>query len=57
MGGLSRKRTQARIVKKSRKATQKKGLNIQNLPANIREHWQKDKSVTENFEDMGLSLN
>ena len=57
MGGLTRKRKQARIVKKVRRATQKKGINIANLPDGIKEIWDTKKSVADNFKDMGLSLN
>jgi len=39
MGGLSRKRKIPRVVKKVRKATQKKGLNQALLPEGIRKHW------------------
>lgn len=57
MGGLTRKRRQARIVKKVRTATQKKGVNVMNLPTGIREQWDKNKSVTDNFKELGLSTN
>jgi hypothetical protein len=57
MGGLTRKRKQSRIVKKVKRATQKKGINIANLPDGVKEIWDTAKSVGDNFKDMGLSLN
>jgi hypothetical protein len=56
MGGLSRKRKQPRIVKKSRKASQKKGLNEALLPKGIKQHWNSNLTVKENFAALGLSL-
>lgn len=56
MGGLSRKRTQARIVKKVKKASQKKGLHIALLPEGMRKHWDKNLTVKENYQNLGLSF-
>lgn len=57
MGGLSRKRKIPRIVKKSKKPSQKKGINQAHLPEGIRKHWQASLSVKENFKALGLALN
>lgn len=56
MGGLSRKRKQARLVKKVRKASQKRGLNLALLPEGIRKHWTDELSVKDNFKQLGLTL-
>ena len=56
MGGLSRKRKIPRVVKKSRNPKQKKGINVFSLPEGMRRHWDKNLSVRENFEHMGLQL-
>ena len=56
MGGLSRKRKQPRIVKKSRKASQKKGLNKALLPEGMRKNWNKNLTVKENYKALGLSF-
>jgi hypothetical protein len=40
-----------------RKPSNKKGINIAVLPKEIREVWTANKTVAENFKDLGLSLN
>ncbi|CDW86839.1 UNKNOWN [Stylonychia lemnae] len=56
MGLLSRRRKQPRIVKK-KKVNGPKKISLNQLDPNIRRHWDKKKSVQENFQHMGLTYN
>ena len=56
MGGLSRKRTIPRIVKK-RKPKSNKNINANRLDPLIREQWDQSKTLKQNFSDLGLALN
>lgn len=56
MGKLTRKRTQARIVKKSRRPIAKGNApNLEKLPMSLRPHWDKNLSVTKNYERLGIN--
>ena len=54
MGGLSRKRLKARVVKKSRNQKQKKGLNVAQLPPGLKKHWEPELTIRENYAKLGL---
>ena len=54
MGGLSRKRTIPRIVKKVRRVQSNSATH---LPISYRNKWDQKKSISENFAKLGLKLN
>eukprot|EP00347_Sterkiella_histriomuscorum_P008176 403346091 len=56
MGLLSRRRKVARIVKKKKISGSKK-IQINQLHPTMRKHWDRKKSVQENFASMGLTYN
>ena len=56
MGGLSRKRTQSRIVKKSRPKSVKRICKTQ-VPTLLKDKWDQKKSLNENYAALGLKLN
>ena len=55
MGGLSRKRLQPRIVKKKKPKGQKQ-ISITRVDPLIRDSWDQKKTLTENYESIGLKL-
>ena len=57
MGKSNVKRRTARIVKKSRSASKMKKINHHRLPEDLKKHWQKDKTPTQNFKNLGLVMN
>ena len=57
MGGLGRKRKQARIVKKVRQPGRMAKLNVNSLDKTLQSKWDKTKSPAQNFADLGLTMN
>ena len=55
MGGLSRKRTQSRIVKKNKPKSQKRICKTQ-IPEMLKGRWDQKKSLVENYANLGLAL-
>ena len=55
MGILSKRRHRGRIVKKRKVKGQKK-INVKLLDPSLRKYWDEKKSLTENFEIIGLKM-
>ena len=53
---LTRGRKAPRIVKKNRNPKQHKNFNLGKLPKELKPHWDKHKTMAENFERTGLTL-
>ena len=51
---MGRKRAAPRIVKKSRKASQKKNFNVKSLPQTLQDNWDPTQSFKQNFDSFGL---
>ena len=56
MGLLSKRRKVPRIVKKIKSSVGRKKISIKRLDPNIREHWDQNKTVAENFSQIGIKL-
>ena len=56
MGGLSRKRTLPRIVKKTRKGNQKGKGTARDIAPQFRDKWDPKKTLKQKYEDLGLTL-
>jgi Ribosome biogenesis protein Nop16 len=57
MGLLSRRRKQPRIVKKVKTSANRRQISVKQVDPRLRKHWDQDKSVAENFQNIGLRLN
>ena len=57
MGKSASKRRTPRIVKKSRAATKMKRVNHHRLPEDLKKHWDKEKTPSQNFKNLGLVMN
>ena len=51
---LTRARKAPRVVKKRKNAKQMHDFNLAKLPETLKPHWDKDKTMAENFERTGL---
>ena len=57
MGGLSRRRKQPRIVKKTRKPSAKAKFNLAALSEPLKAQWDKSQTVKQNFQRLGIVMN
>lgn len=57
MGGLGRRRTKARIVKKTRNPKSHQKFNLAALAEPLKQQWDKSQSVKQNFERLGIVMN
>ena len=56
MGLLSKRRKVPRIVKKTKSRVGRKHISVKQLDPRIREHWDQNMTVSENFKAIGIKL-
>lgn len=56
MGILSKKRRIPRIVKKVKTNQRRRQVSIKQVDPRLRDHWDQNKSVKDNFSSIGLRI-